>query len=313
MSGFFPWGRLVSKGILGINQRNAEYIARYNPRKNYPLVDDKRKSKALASKVGIPVPELYGVIEIEHQIEDLPDLVADKAAFVVKPARGSGGEGILIIDGRSRGGYITVKGQILSQLEIAHHISNILSGMYSLGGKPDVALIEHRVDFDAHFTHVSFQGVPDIRTLVFKGIPVMSMLRLPTRTSNGKANLHQGAVGVGINMSNGITTGGIWHDRSLQRHPDTGNDLAGIQVPDWVNILRLNSRCYDLSGMGFIGVDIVLDKQLGPLLLEINARPGLSIQMANCSGLLPRLRCIEALSVVPDELEDRIIMAQLFD
>ncbi len=305
-----PWSRLISKGILGINQRNAEYIARYNPRAMYPLVDNKQKTKELAMAHGLPVPRLYGIIEIEHQIATLSSLIKESPAFVVKPARGSGGEGIMIIDGRTRGGYVTVKGHVLSQTEMSHHISNILSGMYSLGGKPDIALIEYRVDFDEHFSGISFQGVPDIRTLVFRGIPLMSMLRLPTRLSNGKANLHQGAVGVGVSMATGLTRGGIWNDSAVKRHPDTGRSLAGITVPDWDRILRLAAKCHDFCGMGFIGVDIVLDKNLGPLLLEINARPGLSIQMANQTGLLPRLKYIENLNAIPVDSDERIIISK---
>jgi len=45
--------------------------------------------------------------------------------------------------------------------------------------------------------------------------------------------------------------------------------------------------------MGYLGVDIVLDAQAGPLMLELNARPGLNIQIANQEGLLHRLRLIE--------------------
>ncbi len=313
MKRFFPWQQLSAVGILGINQRNAEYISRYNPRNRYPMVDDKRKSKYLASRQGIPVPELYGVIEIEHQIEDLPSMVQGKSSFVIKPARGSGGEGILIIDERTAGGYLCVNGHRLTHVQMAHHVSNILSGMYSLGGKPDVALIEYRVDFDPAFNSISFKGIPDIRTLVFRGIPVMSMLRLPSRTSNGKANLHQGAVGVGIHMRDGITRGGIWYDNPVRLHPDTGSEVAGLTIPDWDSILRLNAKCQDCVGMGFIGVDIVLDKQLGPLLLEINARPGLSIQMANRTGLLPRLRFIESLQVLPNTLDDRMALAKALE
>ena len=42
-------------------------------------------------------------------------------------------------------------------------------------------------------------------------------------------------------------------------------------------------------------IDLVLDENEGPLLLELNARPGLAIQMANGKGLVPRLRHIEGL------------------
>jgi alpha-L-glutamate ligase-like protein len=305
----FPWQHLTALGILGINQRNAEYISRYNPRNRYPLVDDKRHSKMLAAKQDIPVPELYGTLEIEHQIEELPAMIKSQSSFVIKPARGSGGEGILIIDDRTAGGYLCVNGHQLTHAQVTHHVSNILSGMYSLGGKPDVALVEYRVDSDPVFSAISFKGIPDIRTLVFRGIPVMSMLRLPSRSSNGKANLHQGAVGAGIHMRHGTTRGGIWYDSPVGLHPDTGNELGGVIIPGWESILRMNARCHDCVGMGFIGVDIVLDKRRGPLLLEINARPGLSIQMANRSGLLPRLKLVESLQVLPDRMDDRIALA----
>jgi predicted ATP-grasp superfamily ATP-dependent carboligase len=46
-------------------------------------------------------------------------------------------------------------------------------------------------------------------------------------------------------------------------------------------------------GLGYLGVDIVLDPRRGPLLLEANARPGLAIQHANAAGLVPRLQEIE--------------------
>ncbi len=306
----FPWRQLSALGVLGINKRNADYISKYNPRHRYPLVDDKITSKALAVRHGIPVPELYGVIEIEHQIADLPTLLHDKPSFVIKPARGCGGEGILIIDSRNTQEYICVNGYGYTVAGLSHHVSNILGGMYSLGGRPDMALIEYRVDFDSCFDGVSHRGVPDIRTLVFRGIPVMSMLRLPTRLSRGKANLHQGAVGVGIHMTHGSTRGGYWQGNPVLYHPDTGNELSGIAIPYWDDILCLNARCHDCTGMGFIGVDIVLDKNRGPLLLEVNARPGLSIQMANRTGLLPRIQFIESLANLPNSLEDRMMLAK---
>jgi alpha-L-glutamate ligase-like protein len=114
---------------------------------------------------------------------------------VVKPAQGSGGDGILVITGRSkrkRNMFRRSSGLLISEAEIQHHLSNIISGQYSLSGNPDKALIEYCVHFDPIFAEVSYQGVPDIRVIVYRGYPAMAMVRLPTRASDGKANLHQG-------------------------------------------------------------------------------------------------------------------------
>jgi len=306
----FPGRRLRELGILGLNQRNADFILRYNPRKNFPLVDDKRRTKELAIASGISVPDLYAVVEIEHQIDWLPELLAPYEDFAVKPAHGSGGEGILVVTGKVNGRYRKSNGAMIGEDDLGHHISNILSGMYSLGGLPDCALIEYRVDFDPVFDGVSYQGVPDIRTIVFLGVPVQAMIRLPTRLSDGRANLHQGAVGVGIDLATGKTFCGVWHENRVAHHPDTGHPIAGLDIPHWDQILALTARCYDLAGLGYIGVDIVLDRTLGPLMLEINARPGLSIQLANKQGLLPRLRSLEAMAEIPSSIEERIALAK---
>lgn len=305
-----PWRRLEKLGVLGMNKRNGDFIAKYNPRSKYPLVDDKLQTKRLAEQAGLAVPKLYNVVKIE---KDIPQLVAKLVGygdFVIKPAHGSGGEGILIILGLAKGGFRKSSGQILSEQGIMHHISNILSGMYSLGGLPDTALIEQRVQFDPVFSDISYQGVPDIRTIVLKGIPVMSMLRLPTHESDGKANLHQGAIGVGIDMKTGKTLNGVLHEHFISHHPDTGHSISDVQIPDWNLILELTAKCYDLVGMGYIGVDIILDSQHGPLMLEMNARPGLSIQIANQCGLLLRLNKIEAMPLLPEAVVDRIALAK---
>lgn len=293
-----------------MNERNGDFILRYNPRRNFPLVDDKRKTKALAMQAGIAVPALYAVIEIEHQIAELPAQLAGCDDFVVKPAHGSGGEGILVIAGRVGDRYRKASGSLCSEADLAHHLSNILSGMYSLGGLPDCALIEYRVTFDPIFSEVCYLGVPDIRTVVFRGVPVMAMVRLPTRASDGKANLHQGAVGVGIELGTGRTFKGVWHEHMVAQHPDTGGDIEGLLIPQWDEILELTARCYDLVGLGYLGVDIVLDCRLGPLMLEMNARPGLSIQLANRLGLLKRMRRVEAMPTIPADIDDRVAIAK---
>jgi alpha-L-glutamate ligase-like protein len=285
--------KMKHSGILSMNRRNADYILLYNPREKYPLVDDKLKTKRLAQSANIAVPELYYVLSMEHQISELPEILSKYNDFVIKPAHGSGGEGIVVISGRRKSLYQKVNGILMHQDELNHHVSNILSGMYSLGGRPDQAIIEYRVEFDPLFEAVSYQGVPDIRVIVFVGYPVIAMVRLPTRQSQGKANLHQGAVGTGIDLQTGKTIHGVVHNHVIDHHPDTSNPIADLQIPGWRNLLETAASCYELTGLGYLGVDLVLDKEKGPLMLELNARPGLSIQIANRAGLLPRLQFIE--------------------
>ncbi len=151
-------------------------------------------------------------------------------------------------------------------------------------------MVEYRVRADPLFDEITYQGVPDLRTIVYRGYPVMAMVRLPTLASDGKANLHQGAVGVGIDIATGVTRGGVLGNEPIAEHPDTDHPLAGIQIPGWRELLELAARCYEITGLGYLGVDVVLDRDLGPLILELNARPGLNIQIANRRGLLERLR-----------------------
>ncbi|MGB5177627.1 MAG: alpha-L-glutamate ligase-like protein [Gammaproteobacteria bacterium] len=303
-------GELRKRGVLGMNQRNSDYIMRYNPRRLYPLVDNKLETKKLALQSGIAVPELYSVVAIEHQVQEISSTLAEHQALVIKPAHGSGGSGIQVIDGHMGKFFRKANGSLLTLDAIQHHTSNILSGMYSLGGIPDKAILEYRVDFDPMFEHISYQGVPDIRIIVFRGIPTAAMIRLPTRDSDGKANLHQGAVGLGVNITTGVTTHAVHHNQLVDRHPDTGHETSGIVIPHWDDILRIAMQCADTVGLGYLGVDIVIDRNLGPLMLELNARPGLSIQIASGQGLLTNLQKVQAQRHLPTQIDARLEFAK---
>lgn len=301
---------LSAEGVLGLNKRNGDYILRFNPRRLYPLVDDKLKTKRLALEAGIAVPELYGVIETQHDIRRLPEIVRDHREFALKPAHGSAGDGIVVIAGRSGSRYRTISGNLLDADYLSHHLSNAINGQFSLGGVQDVVIVEYMVHFSPLFERISYQGVPDIRVIVYRGFPIMAMVRLPTRGSHGKANLHQGAVGAGIDLATGLTLDGVIGTEVVTHHPDTMNAISGLQIPDWNTILDIAARCYELTGMGYIGVDIVLDRDLGPLVLELNARPGLAIQIANRQGLLRRLHICDARGDFTAAAPQRIEFAQ---
>ncbi|MFH7319181.1 alpha-L-glutamate ligase-like protein [Desulfurivibrio sp. D14AmB] len=287
--------RLRSLGILGMNCRNLDFIGRYNPRRLYPLVDDKLKTKVLAEREGIPVPKLHFALREQFRVKRIGEMLRPLTGFAVKPAKGSGGRGILVIQGQENGVYVKTSGRRLDLEDIKRHISNILAGLYSLAGTPDVAIVEELIELDQRFAGFSHEGIPDIRVIVFRGYPVMAMLRLATHESDGKANLHQGAVGVGLDIATGRCLLAVQHSLPLKVHPDTGADFSRLKIPDWPEILTLAARCHAMTNLGYLGADIVLDRRRGPLVLELNARPGLAIQMASDHGLLSRLRQLENL------------------
>lgn len=300
--------KLSAKGIIGMNRRNIGYIGRYNSRKLYPLVDDKLQTKRIAERAGIIVPKLLGIVEYQFQnkINYIKKIINNFNGFVIKPSKGSGGKGILVITNRENDIFFKPNGQAVDFQDVIRHISNTLSGLYSLGGKSDVAMVEALVEFDPVFDRYSFEGVPDIRMIVFKGFPIMGMLRCSTRASDGKANLHQGAVGVGLNIATGTALNAVQYDKPINIHPDTQYNFSELAVPHWDVLLPLSASCYDITDLGYLGVDIVLDKNIGPMILELNARPGLAIQIANNCGLLPRLRKIEKMKGIKLSVDKRV-------
>jgi alpha-L-glutamate ligase-like protein len=291
---FKAWQELRKAGILGINCRNAACILDHNPRQLYPTVDDKLRMHELCREIGVPTPAVHSVIRTHSMLRSIEKCLGKHEDFVIKPNRGSAGRGVLVVTGRDQEAYLRHNGEVLAIDRIRQHISDILSGMYSLGGRPDYALVQQRIRLHPSFERVAYKGIPDVRVILYRHEPAMAMLRLPTKASNGRANLHQGGIGVGVDLASGLAHHAVQRNRFVLGHPDTGLPVIGMRVPQWNHILQMSRRIAEAVGLGYIGVDIVVDRDLGPMLLEANARPGLAIQIANARGLMPRLAEIDA-------------------
>lgn len=279
--------------ILSINKRNLDVISKFNPRKHFPLVDDKIRTKVILESAGVPHPKTIAVVKNFFEIEDIFKILIEKVSFVVKPARGRAGGGILLVERDENGSWKTPSGRDIGKEDMKTHFGDILFGVYSFGRMDDSVLIEKRVIPDDFMFTIYERGIPDIRIITFKSKPVMAMLRVPTDKSDGKANLHQGAIGVSIDMKTGETGSSVMSGKRIEIHPDSGVKISGLKIPFWDEILKIAELSSGEVPLEYIGVDIVIDRILGPLVLELNARPGLQIQVVNQLGLLPLLDGLE--------------------
>lgn len=290
--------------ILGMNARNFLFQSRYNRLKAKRIADSKLLTKRVLKQAKLAIPKLYKQFKTEFKVDQF-DLTKLPDSFVVKPSQGLGGEGILVVEKKDDGGWLAVDGQRVSPEDLRLHILDILAGRYSMLDLPDRAFIEEHVRVHPRFEPISCQGTPDIGVLVFNRVPVMAFLRLPTKESHGKANMFQGAIACGIDIASGVTTGAVRYTDEIKFFPDTRRKLAGISIPRWDEILELAVKAAEASGLGYCRVDVALQPRTTktgklkstPMVLEINAQPGLKIQLANKAGLLSRLKRVEGLKV----------------
>ena len=297
--------KLKSIGILGVNSRNLNYIMEYNPRKDYPLVDNKALTKEICQECGIEVPKTYALISGNKNLKKSIVNLKNHNEFVIKPACGAGGRGILVIINTHLDIFSTSSDEKFTLDDIEYYISTILSGLYSLGSIADSAIIEERIKPHPVFKEYSTTGTPDVRIIVYKKIPIMAMLRLPTKYSKSRANLHQGAVGVGIDLNNGISTYGVWNNQIITKHPETQKTIVGISIPNWNDYLFTALKLSQKLNLQYIGIDIVLNENNNAMVLEANARPGLSIQIANRVGLIKRISKIDTLEKIDYTIDER--------
>lgn len=283
--------RKIRSTFLGINNRNVGYVFPSNPRKYYRLADDKVKAKEIMESNGIPCAKTYAVIE---KVGDIPKVWNEMQQYnilAVKPANGSGGEGIKIMRRDDSGNWIS-GGEIMNQDAIFLFLANIIMGFYSLGTNDRVLIEECIIPHDC-FTSIYPKGVADLRIILFHEQIVMGMLRVPTDQSDGKANLHQGGMGIGVDLETGCMTQGYIQGNYYDQHPDSNAQITGVEIPFWKQIKGLSLLTAKHFPLKYLGVDIVIDETKGPLIMEVNVRPGLGIQMVNKTGLKPILEKIE--------------------
>lgn len=274
--------RRVEGNLLGMNARNVLGVFRHNSARAIALANDKIGTKKALQEAGVPVSPMLGVFPTVLSLQGLRSVLDRPVAL--KPAAGRGGGGILLLIPTGHHTWCNIHGGEVTWEEINQHATEVIHGRFSFGDE-DQLLVEEMLEPAPEILELHGEGVADFRFIFERGKLLMAMLRLPTKASHGKANLHAGGVGVAIDLESGIlgkVVGPSWVDA---HHPD-GPLVEGKKVPDWPALLRVAEASAAISPLGFVGVDLVLDKRLGPVVLEWNARPGLEIQNVHGKSLL---------------------------
>lgn len=293
--------RKGSANVLSMNQRNLGFIYPNNARRDFPIADDKLLTKEVLGEYDVPMPETYQSYSSFYELRQLEqDLIAHHE-FVIKPAQGSGGGGIVVIAEKVDGGWLSVSGKKYTLSDLRRHIADIIFGVYSFG-LGDSAIIEARIDQHEALNTLSPFGLTDVRIILYQNKPVLSMLRVPTKASDGKANLHQGALGVGMDIKTGRGLYATHHGDPITHHPDTNMTLFGLTLPFWDEILEISGEAAKNVPLKYLGIDLAI-ASAGPVVLEINVRPGIEIQNANMQGMRPMLEEIRMSSQAGDVME----------
>ena len=282
--------------LLGQNARNLEYIKSGNFAISRKLADSKLKTKEFLANHDISVPATLAVFRTHKDIQNETVTILEPP-FVVKPNNGYWGKWILVFESKNaEGSLVTNTWKVYDITHLKEHLHYIIDGFFALSWGRDTVIIEKKIVLTKEIELLGKYGLPDLRVICYNMVPVMAMMRIPTEESWGKANLHGGACGVGIDIGTGKLTYMTKGAKIIRSIPWIG-DIRGIILPNWDEILNLAVKVQKVTKIGYLGCDIVLDEIDGPLLLEMNIRAGLEVQVANLAPLRSRLNRVEGIEV----------------
>ena len=229
-------GALRARGVVAahLNRRNIGYISKYNDRRLYPLVDGKQAAdQAAVSRSTVwPRQEMIGKVASQFEVERVVDMVRDRAGFVIKPAKGSGGKGILVIEHHDGEEFCEAQRRRASRVPTWSATSpTSCQDFIRWAAHRMWRWVEGFISFNQPWPS-SPEGVPDIRVMVFKGYPVMAMMRLSTAAWMARPTFTRGqSVSGWISGQAGpcAACSMIVHSSPT----DTGHDLFSLKVPRW--------------------------------------------------------------------------------
>ncbi len=332
---------MLDFGILGNNARNLLYIKKFNDKKGIRLANNKLQTKDFLSERWIPFAKTYGTISSRKELYEFDFSYLPKKNFVVKPNQWSKGQWVYIVkyieeehpesfiqekkpspkknkrqylwnkiyhlffqkfeDLSHHHGSYQIGNTLLTDHEFRRRLLDILDGKYSMNLGGDKIIIEEKLFAWEFFKEFCEYGLADIRVIVFNLVPVATMLRMPTETSGGKANLAQWWVWLGIEVGSGKITSLLWKNKIYKtKFPKKFIHFQNKKLPYRNDILFLSSKVQYFVNLGYLALDWVITNEW-PKLLEINARAWLEVQKVSNTKLQRVLDKIEDLKIIDPE------------
>ena len=118
-----------------------DLIDKRNPKEILETMD-KLEEKARLREAGVPIPETFLILETEEDIERYSQWLGNQTmGFVVKPSKGHGGSGVLVVNRRVAQRFILTSGKGVEASYLIMHANRIIEGAYTKK-VPDRAIVE---------------------------------------------------------------------------------------------------------------------------------------------------------------------------
>lgn len=254
----------------------AKYVLYPKSYKAYlPLTGEKRITKTLFTGLNIPhtktLFEVYNqkFVSSENQelsINQINVLIASEKSekIFIKPNKGSQGEGTYIFNKNGDGHFIEIKNH--EKLDI-----NLLNRIKKQGD----FIVEPGIEQHHLISKIYPYSVNTIRFLTEYKKEKSSIIVALFRFGKNKYqvdNAHFGGIFCKIDLTSGIICDHATDYNFIiyEKHPDTGTNLKGFEVPFWKETIALMRKSiFKFRYFTYLGWDVAITPQ-GPIVIEVN-------------------------------------------
>lgn len=270
------------------DQKYYAFLDRVNPLSYRCIARNKVLAKSLLRFYGLPDARYLGTLgrsrsfagdgRVLARTQDLETWLQDGTAtrrLCFKPVEGSGGEGFRAAE-LLRGDRLMLRnlGEEAAR-PLADYIEHELQGLRGTDYVMEEYVEQHPVLAEFNPSSLNTVRVWIGRSTQGEARVIGIYLRVGMRGSLVDNRL-SGGFGVEIDQASFTTGAAIPQDsggEAFARHPDSGFDMSGIQLPFQAEVIALSKKVIDiLPATRFVGLDIAFSRT-GPVIIEFNLAP----------------------------------------